>query len=87
MLNTDGKLAIAWPLGRTFVTSVIIGVKNVNQLKENLEPADWDLSMNVCGELEARTRPEEEYITWYARFNNARFFNATELHHAGAEPM
>ena len=81
------KLAIAWPLGRTFVTSVIIGVKNVDQLKRNMEPADWDLPMDVWEELEKRTRPEEEYMTWYAKFNNARFFNASEFHHVGTKPM
>ena len=81
------KLAIAWPLGRTFVTSVIIGVKNVDQLKRNMEPADWDLPMDVWDELEKRTRPEEQYMTWYTKFNNARFFNASEFHRVDAEPI
>ena len=48
------KLAIAWPLGRKFVTSVIIGVKNVDQLEKNMEPADWDLQQEVWEELEER---------------------------------
>ena len=74
------KLAIAWPLGRKFVTSVIIGVKNVDQLEKNMEPADVDLPQEVWEELEKKTRPEEEYMTWYSKFNYSRFFNASEFH-------
>ncbi|MGB5745729.1 MAG: aldo/keto reductase, partial [Desulfobacterales bacterium] len=79
------KLAIAWPLGRKFVTSVIIGARNVDQFEKNMVPADWDLPKEVWDELEERTRPEEEYMTWYNKFNNARFFNASELHDGEVE--
>ena len=74
------KLAIAWPLGRKFVTSVIIGARNIDQLKKNIAPADWDLPQEVWDELEARTRPEQEYMTWYNKFNYDRFFDAGEFH-------
>ncbi|MEJ2730985.1 MAG: aldo/keto reductase [Deltaproteobacteria bacterium] len=79
------KLAIAWPLGRNFVTSVIIGAKNLDQLKENMGPADWDLPQEVWNELEERTRPPEEYLTWYNKFNYDRFFAASEFHKTEAE--
>jgi aryl-alcohol dehydrogenase-like predicted oxidoreductase len=79
------KLAIAWPLGRNFVTSVIIGARNVDQLKENMGPADWDLPQEVWNELEERTRPPEEYLTWYNKFNYDRFFTASEFHKTEAE--
>jgi len=74
------KLAIAWPLGRKFVTSVIIGVRTLEQFEKNMEPADWDLPEDVWDELEERTRPEEEYMTWYNKFNYDRFFKASEFH-------
>ena len=79
------KLAIAWPLGQTFVTSVIIGVRTVDQLEKNMAPADWDLPQDVWMELEERTRPEEEYMTWYHQFNNGRFFKASEFHDGKAD--
>jgi aryl-alcohol dehydrogenase-like predicted oxidoreductase len=79
------KLAIAWPLGRNFVTSVIIGAKNVDQLEENMAPADWDLPQDVWNELEERTRPSEEYLAWYNKFNYDRFFVASEFHKTEAE--
>ena len=79
------KLAIAWPLGRKFVTSVIIGVKNIDQLEKNMAPAEWDLPQEVWDELEKRTRPEEEYMTWYNKFNYQRFFKASEFHDVKVE--
>ncbi len=79
------KLAIAWPLGREFVTSVIIGAKNLGQFKENMEPADWDMPKDVWNELEERTRPQEEYLSWYNKFNYNRFFVASEFHNPDAE--
>ncbi|MFZ0135043.1 MAG: aldo/keto reductase [Desulfobacterales bacterium] len=81
------KLAIGWPLGRKFVTSVIIGVKNLDQLEKNMASAEWDLPQEVWDELEKRTRPEEEYMTWYNKFNFDRFFSASEFHDPKAELM
>lgn len=73
------ELAIAWPLGRNFVSSVIIGVKTKDQLLQNLRAADGDLPREIWQELEEKTRPEEEYMTWYRNFNDARFSDAAEF--------
>jgi aryl-alcohol dehydrogenase-like predicted oxidoreductase len=69
----------------TFVTSVIIGAKNLDQFKENMEPADWDIPQDVWNELEERTRPREEYLSWYNKFNYDRFFVASEFHNPDVE--
>ncbi len=74
------KLAIAWPLRRRFVTSVIIGVKNQEQLTANLEVGDWDMPGDIWNTLEKQTRPEEEYLTWFNKRNYDRFFSAAEFH-------
>ncbi len=74
------RLAIGWPLGRRFVSSVIIGVKNLQQLSDNLELGDWDLPLEVWQQLEAKTRPPEEYLTWFNRVNFRRHFDAAEYH-------
>jgi aryl-alcohol dehydrogenase-like predicted oxidoreductase len=78
------RLAIAWPLGRKFVSSVIVGVRSMEQLKTNLEVADWDMPAEVWGALEARTRPAEEYLSWFARKNYDRTFAAAEFHDEAA---
>ena len=79
------KLAIAWPLGRRFVSSVIIGVKNLEQLETNMEPAEWDVPKDVWNSLEERTRPEEDYMTWYNKMNYGRFFKAAKIYNRDAE--
>jgi aryl-alcohol dehydrogenase-like predicted oxidoreductase len=79
------KLAIGWPLGRKSVTSVIIGVKNQEQLASNMELGDWDVPEDVWNALEERTRPEEDYLNWFAKNLYNRFFSAAEFHSETAE--
>jgi aryl-alcohol dehydrogenase-like predicted oxidoreductase len=79
------KLAIGWPLGRKSVTSVIIGVKNQEQLVSNMELGDWDVPEDVWNALEERTRPEEDYLNWFAKNLYNRFFSAAEFHSETAE--
>jgi hypothetical protein len=50
-----------------------------------MEPADWDMPKDVWNELEERTRPQEEYLSWYNKFNYNRFFVASEFHNPDAE--
>jgi aryl-alcohol dehydrogenase-like predicted oxidoreductase len=79
------KLAVAWPLGRKFVSAVIIGVRNLDQLKANLEMGEWEMPRDVWTALEERTRPAEEYLSWFSRRNYERFFSAAEFHDERAE--
>ncbi len=79
------KLAIGWPLGRKFVSSVIIGVRTRAQLKTNIEIGDWDMPADVWTMLEERTRPQDEYTHWFAKMNYERFFKAAEFHDERAE--
>jgi len=79
------KLAITWPLKRRFVASVVVGVKSQAQLVSNLEAADWDMPEETWKSLEERTRPAEEYLTWFNRMSYDRFFAAAEFHDERAE--
>jgi aryl-alcohol dehydrogenase-like predicted oxidoreductase len=79
------KLAVGWPLGRKFVSSVIIGVRNLDQLKANLEMGEWEMPRDVWTALEERTRPADDYLSWFSRKNYERFFSAAEFHDERAE--
>ena len=79
------KLAVAWPLKRRFVTSVIVGVRNVNQLRENLEWGEWDMPDDIWQALEEKTRPEQDYLTYFNKLNYNRHFTAAEFHDERAE--
>jgi aryl-alcohol dehydrogenase-like predicted oxidoreductase len=79
------KLAVAWPLKRRFVASVVIGVKTNDQLTENLELGDWDMPDDIWQTLEEKTRPEEDYLTFFNKLNYNRHFAAAEFHNADDE--
>ena len=79
------KLALAWPLKRRFVSSVIVGVRDHNQLADNMETGDWDMPDDVWHTLQEQTRPPEEYLTWFNRQNYDRSFSAGEFYDETAE--
>jgi aryl-alcohol dehydrogenase-like predicted oxidoreductase len=79
------RLAIGWPLVRRFVSAVIVGVRSVDQLTTNLENADWDMPADVWKTLEERTRPEEDYMSWFNRRNSERLLAAAEFRGGCAE--
>ena len=74
------QLAIGWPLGRRFVSSVVIGVKSADQLASNLAAADWDMPVDLWRSIEERTRPAEDYLSWFNRRNYERMFGCAEFH-------
>ena len=78
-------LAIAWPLKRRFVSSVIIGVRTHGQVKANMKMGEWDMPDEIWNKLEEQTKPEEEYLTFFNRINYDRSFAAAEFHDENAE--
>ncbi len=58
------RIALAWQLTRPFVTSVIIGAKNKDQLKDNLAAVDVKLSPEHIATLDAASALPSEYPGW-----------------------
>ena len=58
------QVALTWLLHRSYVTSVIIGVKSLEQLKENLESVYIQLSVDELINLDDVSKLEIEYPTW-----------------------
>ncbi len=79
------RLAIGWPLRRKFVASVVVGVRSAQQIKDNLEAAEWDMPDGVWQKLEEATRPEDDNLMWFNRPNFQRFWAAAEFHDPKAE--
>jgi aryl-alcohol dehydrogenase-like predicted oxidoreductase len=79
------RLAIAWPLGRKFVSAVVLGVNTRAQMLENLEAADWDMPREDWDAIEAATRPDEDNLTWFNRQNYQRVLDAAEFHDERAD--
>ncbi|ABC91574.1 probable oxidoreductase protein [Rhizobium etli CFN 42] len=51
--KTVPQIAINWLLGRPTVSSVIMGARNEDQLRQNLAAADWSLSKDQIERLDA----------------------------------
>jgi aryl-alcohol dehydrogenase-like predicted oxidoreductase len=62
--TTPTTIAIKWLLGRPGVTSVIIGVRHLEQLDANLAATTLDLPDSDLNDLSAMTAPPELYPNW-----------------------
>ena len=58
------RVALAWLLQRTVVTSVIIGAKRPEQLADNLAAADLKLTASQIESLDTASRLPPEYPGW-----------------------
>ena len=54
-------------------------------LTANLELGDWDMPDDIWQTLEEKTRPAEDYLTFFNRINYDRLFSAAEFHDETAE--
>jgi aryl-alcohol dehydrogenase-like predicted oxidoreductase len=70
---SPARVAIAWILSRPFVTSVILGVKSLEQLDDNLAASGLELSADDIRTLDALSALAPEYPGWMIpRQNNGR---------------
>ncbi|MCU1297624.1 MAG: Aryl-alcohol dehydrogenase [Acidobacteriaceae bacterium] len=63
-------LALAWILEKPFVTSVIIGAKRIDQLRQNLSAADLQLTEDEVKKLDEVSALPPEYPGWMVPFQN-----------------
>ncbi|WP_260843909.1 aldo/keto reductase [Robbsia andropogonis] len=70
------QVALAWILARPFVTSVITGVKRVEQLTDNLAALDLVLSEDDKKRLYEVSWPAISYPGWIQTYNAAGRFPA-----------
>jgi aryl-alcohol dehydrogenase-like predicted oxidoreductase len=64
------RVALAWVLSKPFVTSVIIGAKNLTQLKDNLQATQLTLSPSQLQALDEASELPQEYPGWMIPFQN-----------------
>lgn len=63
-------VALAYVLAKPFVTSVIIGAKRMEQLKDNLSAAELKLSAEEMKKLDEASALPPEYPGWMVPFQN-----------------
>ena len=67
--KTVSQVAINWVLRRPTVSSVIIGARSEEQLRENLGAVGWTLSADQIARLDAASETQPSYPYWHQRLN------------------
>ncbi|MFT3826617.1 MAG: aldo/keto reductase [Chitinophagaceae bacterium] len=67
--KTVAQVAINWLLQRPTVSSIIIGARNEEQLKLNLEAVGWNLTTDQVKKLDAASEIPTIYPYWHQRQN------------------
>jgi len=68
---SSARIALAWLLTKPFVTSVIIGAKRLDQLRDNLTAADLHLAADEIKQLDEVSALPPEYPGWMLPFQGA----------------
>ncbi len=68
--HSVARIALAWQLTRPFVTSVIIGAKNKEQLADNLAAVSVKLAPEHVSALDAASALHPEYPGWMLEWQN-----------------
>jgi aryl-alcohol dehydrogenase-like predicted oxidoreductase len=66
------QIALNWLLQRPTVSSVIIGARTEDQLKQNLEAAGWNLTPEQVAKLDAASDVTPVYPYWHQRIVGPR---------------
>ena len=67
--KTVAQVSLNWLLQRPTVSSIIIGARNEEQLKQNLEATGWNLTKEQVKKLDAASEIPPVYPYWHQRQN------------------
>ena len=65
--KTVPQIALNWLTTRPTISSVIVGARNEEQLKQNLEAVGWNLTKEQIEKLDRASRKEPIYPYWHQR--------------------
>jgi aryl-alcohol dehydrogenase-like predicted oxidoreductase len=65
--KTVPQIALNWLLQRPTIATVIIGARNEEQLKQNLDAAGWNLTAEQIAKLDAASDVTPIYPYWHQR--------------------
>ena len=65
--KTVPQVALNWLLGRPSVSSVIVGARNEEQLRQNLGAVGWKLTAEQVKKLDAASAVQPAYPYWHQR--------------------
>jgi aryl-alcohol dehydrogenase-like predicted oxidoreductase len=65
--KTVPQLALNWLLRKPTISSVIVGARNEQQLRDNLAAASFSLSSDQVARLDEASQPQIPYPYWHQR--------------------
>src|SRR5450432_4771621 len=65
--KTVAQIALNWLLQRPTISSIVIGARNEEQLKQNLGAVGWNLSVDQIKRLDAASFKDPIYPYWHQR--------------------
>lgn len=68
---TVAQAALNWLLGKPFVSSVVVGARTEEQLRDNLRAAEWEMTTEELERLDEASEPVPIYPYWHQRKYNA----------------
>lgn len=69
---STAQVALSWLLHQDRVTSVIVGVKSEQQLKDNLASIEVNLTSEELSEIDAVSKPQQIYPAWMSQMHSDR---------------
>lgn len=66
------QVALNWLLRKPAISSVILGARNEEQLKDTLKTSDWSLTQEEFDRLDAVSKPVTPYPYWHQNENSHR---------------
>ncbi len=70
--KTIAQTAINWLLRRPAISSVIVGARNIEQLKDNIGGSDWQLAQEDMQSLDTISKPAIPYPMWHQMYSDER---------------
>ena len=64
------QAALNYLIGRPAVSTLVLGVRNKEQLQDNLGALDWELEADEAEVLDKISEIPENYPFWHQRKNN-----------------
>lgn len=71
--KTVAQCALNWLLQKPYISNVVIGARNEEQLKQNLGALGWQLSPEQMAKLDAVSEVTPIYPYWHQRIHPARY--------------
>ena len=69
--KTVPQIALNWLLYRPTVASLIVGARNEEQLRQNLDSVGWKLTAEQITKLDAASATPPAYPAWFQRTHGA----------------